>query len=202
MRYGLSRFKSGSDHIDQTWEPGAFGSAEAEDYRLAGPVHLTADLTKSGTKVALKGRLTATLELACSRCLEPYVVPVDAALDLTFLPAPNDTVSAPAAPAKPRREDGRRRKAEAEDEAEDDDASSGEMSADDVGLSYYSGDEIDLGQMMREQFYLALPMKPLCQADCQGLCPHCGVNRNRETCSCVSTWVDPRFEVLKQLKKD
>jgi uncharacterized protein len=195
MRYDLSRFKSGSDHIDQTWEPEAFGSAEAEDYRLAGPVHLTADVTKSGTKVALKGRLTATLELACSRCLEPFVVPVDAALDLTFLPAPDDTVAAPAAPAKSRR-------AAKDEDDDDDDAPTGEVSADDVGLSYYSGDVIDLGQMMREQFYLALPMKPLCQAECKGLCPHCGVNRNRETCSCVSTWVDPRFDVLKQLKKD
>ena len=53
---------------------------------------------------------------------------------------------------------------------------------------------------MREQFYLALPMKPLCREDCRGLCPVCGINRNRETCSCQATWVDPRLEALKSFK--
>ena len=33
---------------------------------------------------------------------------------------------------------------------------------------------------MREQFYLALPMKPLCRDDCKGLCPTCGTNLERE----------------------
>ena len=75
MRYDLSRFKSGTDHIDRTYEPAAFG-AESEDFRITSPVHLTADLTKSGAKFLLKGRLTATLELACSRCLEMFEVPV------------------------------------------------------------------------------------------------------------------------------
>ena len=28
-----------------------------------------------------------------------------------------------------------------------------------------------------------------------------GKNRNRETCACESTWVDPRFEALRELKK-
>ena len=56
---------------------------------------------------------------------------------------------------------------------------------------------IDLGEVMREQFYLALPMKPLCREDCQGLCPVCGINRNRETCTCQAEWVDPRLEAVR-----
>jgi uncharacterized protein len=193
MRYDLSRFKSGTDHIDRTYEPAAFG-AESEDFRITSPVHLTADLTKSGAKFLLKGRLTATLELACSRCLEMFEVPVDATLDLTFIPAvePAKPVVETAAPA--------RQKKTPRHGHEDVELDGTEVADDDLGLSEYSGDEIDLGQMMREQFYLALPMKPLCQPDCKGLCPVCGKNRNRETCSCESTWVDPRFEVLKKLK--
>jgi len=38
MRYDLSRFKSGTDHIDRTYEPAAFG-AESEDFRITSPVH-------------------------------------------------------------------------------------------------------------------------------------------------------------------
>jgi uncharacterized protein len=195
MRYDLSRFKSGTDHIDRTYDPAAFG-AESDDFRITSPVHLTADLTKSGLKFLLKGRLTTTLELACSRCLEAFEIPVDATLDLTFVPAAEpakpaaDTVAPARAKKSPRHAN------------EDVELDGTEVADDDLGLSEYSGDEIDLGQMMREQFYLALPMKPLCRPDCKGLCPVCGKNRNRETCSCESTWVDPRFEVLRNLKKN
>ena len=41
---------------------------------------------------------------------------------------------------------------------------------------------IDLGQLMQEQFYLAVPMKPLCREDCRGLCPVCGTNLNTGSC--------------------
>jgi uncharacterized protein len=52
---------------------------------------------------------------------------------------------------------------------------------------------------MRDEFYLALPMKPLCKDDCKGLCPLCGANWNRDTCTCKAEWVDPRLAVLKKL---
>ncbi len=56
---------------------------------------------------------------------------------------------------------------------------------------------IDLGQMIEEQFYLALPMKPLCHADCKGLCANCGTNLNVAACDCQVRWEDPRLAVLK-----
>ena len=86
-------------------------------------------------------------------------------------------------------------------EAFGEDEGGGFVDEDAVTEAFYTGDAIDLGELMREQFYLALPMKPLCGEDCQGLCPVCGKNRNRETCACESTWVDPRFEALRELKK-
>jgi len=55
---------------------------------------------------------------------------------------------------------------------------------------------------MHEQLYLALPMKPLCQNGCQGLCATCGTNLNRTTCDCQPHWDDPRLAVLKALKKE
>jgi uncharacterized protein len=55
---------------------------------------------------------------------------------------------------------------------------------------------------MQEQFYLSLPMKPLCSEDCQGLCPVCGTNLNRDTCDCRRDWDDPRFAALKNLRSD
>ena len=38
-----------------------------------------------------------------------------------------------------------------------------EIEEDDLSTAFYEDEEIDLGQLMREQFYLSLPMKPLCR---------------------------------------
>jgi uncharacterized protein len=58
---------------------------------------------------------------------------------------------------------------------------------------------LDLTPLLREQAWLAIPMKPLCRPDCQGLCPMCGANLNLETCSCEDTHIDPRLAALKDL---
>ena len=65
--------------------------------------------------------------------------------------------------------------------------------------SYYRNDAIDLNELLREQFYLALPMKPLCGEACRGLCAQCGTNLNAGTCDCQPVWDDPRLSVLKGL---
>ncbi len=67
-------------------------------------------------------------------------------------------------------------------------------------ISYYQGDEIDLAPSVRDSVLLALPMKPLCDEACEGLCPQCGANRNEGACDCTDmTDVDPRFAALKDL---
>jgi uncharacterized protein len=73
---------------------------------------------------------------------------------------------------------------------------------DDLSTAFYENDQIDLGQLMREQFYLALPMKPLCRDECRGLCAVCGTNLNRSMCDCKRDWEDPRLAVLRTLKKE
>lgn len=58
---------------------------------------------------------------------------------------------------------------------------------------------IDLGEAIREYALIELPMRPLCQADCKGLCPQCGIDRNLETCDCDTDVVDDRLSALKAL---
>jgi uncharacterized protein len=55
-----------------------------------------------------------------------------------------------------------------------------------------SADYLDLEPIVHDACILELPLVPLCQDDCRGLCPECGVNRNFETCSCEAP--DPRIE--------
>lgn len=59
----------------------------------------------------------------------------------------------------------------------------------------YLGDHIDLDPILADLVALAVPLAPVCSADCKGLCPHCGINRNQATCDCAAG-VDPRWEAL------
>jgi len=76
------------------------------------------------------------------------------------------------------------------------------LSPDELVESFYEGDEVDLTPLLREAVLLALPTRPLCREECTGLCPKCGANRNVKPCGCREEWVDSRFDVLRQLKRD
>ena len=58
---------------------------------------------------------------------------------------------------------------------------------------------LDLGPIIRELAIMARPMQPVCKADCQGLCPECGINRNTESCDCELDEIDPRMAKLREL---
>jgi DUF177 domain-containing protein len=112
-------------------------------------------LAKQGREILIRGHVEGSLVLSCSRCLEPFAAPVAAEFELLLEPAPAS---------------------QAQDEQE--------LSARELDLDVYSGETVDLEALVREQIILLVPLKPLCQEDCQGLCPTCGANLNRETCSC------------------
>ena len=63
-------------------------------------------------------------------------------------------------------------------------ASAAEDEADDIGLGFFEGEEIDVTGLVVEHAILGLPTVPLCRDDCQGLCPQCGTNRNVRPCTC------------------
>jgi uncharacterized protein len=170
MKLDLTRYRQPVSHFARTFQPGEVAS-DAGTYDIVTPVELEFDIHKDKDKFRLAGHLRTELELTCSRCLEPYRFAIDADFDQRYLPAA-------AASTDPDRE----------------------VQEDDLETSYYSDDQIDLGELMREQFYLALPMKPLCRDDCRGLCPQCGTNLNTGTCDCSPAWEDPRLAALKAIK--
>jgi len=43
---------------------------------------------------------------------------------------------------------------------------------------------IDLDPDIRQEIILDYPIKPLCNPDCKGLCPKCGINLNEGDCNC------------------
>ena len=75
-----------------------------------------------------------------------------------------------------------------------------ELDRGEMGLSYYAADEINLSPYIKEQVLLALPIRPLCEANCRGLCVGCGANLNDEQCRCASSAGDPRMTPFRTLK--
>jgi uncharacterized protein len=172
MWLDLSTIRTVHERYERVYPAEAFGG-DREDFRVAAPVSLEFDIDKDADRYRLAGRLQTTLELPCSRCLEPFAWPVDGTFDLRYQPQSANV-------------------GEGEREIEEDD----------LTTAYYQHDEIDLGQLMREQFYLSVPMKPLCRPDCRGLCPVCGTNLNAGTCQCRRDWDDPRLAALRSLKTE
>ncbi len=173
MRLDLRKIRMPHERFEQEYQPEAFAAhrEDVESFRIASPVRLAFEIFKDKSTFRLVGTTKTTLEVPCSRCLEPLVVPVDAQFDLRYQPHSTNV-------------------GEGELEIEEDD----------LTTAFYQNEEIDLEQLMREQFYLALPMKPLCSRDCKGLCPTCGTNLNRATCDCKRDVTDPRLAVLKNLE--
>ena len=61
---------------------------------------------------------------------------------------------------------------------------------------------VDLSPLVREDMILSMPMQTLCRADCKGLCPTCGTNRNAGDCACGEEEIDPRLAALGMLLKE
>ncbi len=62
---------------------------------------------------------------------------------------------------------------------------------------------VDLAPLVREYAWLGIPFKPICSAECKGICPECGGNINLGECVCDhEVSIDPRWEVLRTLLED
>ena len=60
--------------------------------------------------------------------------------------------------------------------------------------------KLDLVEVVSEQIYLNLPLKPVCREGCLGLCPVCGGDRNERACECRTSEPDPRWAPLLKRK--
>jgi uncharacterized protein len=69
----------------------------------------------------------------------------------------------------------------------------------DEGFIFIDEEMADIGPLVEEAIFMAIPICPVCQPECQGLCPVCGQDKNTATCSCHEDTIDPRWEKLKSL---
>jgi uncharacterized protein len=159
--------------FDTTFEPGAIDFA-GEDLVQSSPLHATGTaelLEHSDGELRVQGQYEVVVEAQCDRCLGQARFPLKASFDLYYLPA-----------AVIAREE---EVAIDEDEAE---------------IAFYEGSGMELGDILREQVLLALPMQRVCDQACKGICPVCGGNRNDCQCESGPAVADERWSALRNLK--
>lgn len=171
MFLDINQLLQGKVRFNESLPPGAVEFLDPQ-LRQVAPLEVSgvAELTEALMEIRLKGRLKTRMEAACDRCLEPASFSIDAEFDLTYQPSA-------AEPARP--------------EVEVGDA--------DAGIGFYTGNGLDLADVLREQVLLALPMQRTCRDDCRGICPVCGQNRNLADCACHTRVADDRWAGLKDL---
>jgi len=143
-----------------------------ETASLAHPAHARLKVALHGDRVRVTGHVSAELETACSRCLKPVGFDVDKDVDLEYWPDP-----------------------EVEKEGEEI-----SLSYDELSIGFYRDDQLDLSGVISEQIVLEIPMKPVCEEACQGLCPQCGADLNETACACEPVTSDPRWDALLDLR--
>jgi len=123
----------------------------------------------------VEGVFNTTIRQACVRCLEPF----DRSLTRQFTLDYSKSIP---------------------DDLHRDNGDSVELTAQQIGMIHYEGDEIDFTDAVQEQILLAVPYQPLCSDTCKGLCARCGQNFNHGDCRCGRQDTVGPFEVLKKLK--
>ena len=147
----------------------------------SGEVNVGAPLTaeidvqlKGPGTVSLEGTLVGSIILDCARCTDPVTYDLDEEF-VYLLTTREDEIS---------------------------ELPDIECSTEECDTLYLKEPVVDVAEILREQFVLAIPGKVLCSGGCRGLCPNCGGSLNRNECSCSESPPDSPFAVLKKLKKD
>ncbi|GBE11897.1 hypothetical protein BMS3Bbin14_00569 [bacterium BMS3Bbin14] len=145
--------------------------------RRCAPIRACLQLVRENdSTVTLEGRLQTGVRFVCDRCLTAYDLPVDVRMRLILEYVEESLL--------PLQETG--------------DAAAGPETLDVIMLAEPA---VDLGDILRQQIFLSLPLKHLCRQDCRGLCPRCGTDLNVKTCNCLDQDDRSPFAVLKKLKK-
>lgn len=130
----------------------------------------TLELIRSADGIFVLGNLRASLELTCVRCLTPFALPLQFALEEEFRP----TIDIATGATLPIAND------------------------DEQATRIDAHHEIDLTEVIRQNILLAIPARPLCRSQCAGLCPICGKDLNEGPCNCQRAEPDPRLAKLKE----
>ena len=165
---------------DPTWWRDVAQQGDDAGSQASEPIEMRVSAHRMGEDLYFEGEAEGGVYLECSRCLARYRHVLRETFRLILEPAgdrlPADLEAAEAL------------------------ARDGVCLGDEIEAGWFRGDQIDLGAFFREVVSLALPVKPLCNEDCPGLCPSCGAELGGKLCGCGEVKVDSPFAVLAALK--
>ena len=172
------------------------GEDEAQDLlgvELPAPLSARVALSWQGRDLQAEGRLEGEVTIPCARCLAAASVDITSSFFITY-----------AAVSKPRKKKpgvGSKKGDDADEGEEIEDIDEGGLDPD-VDLRPLPSLDVELpiDEVLREQILLAMPMTPLCDEDCKGLCAQCGGNLNETACGCRLKFDDPRLAALRNVK--
>ena len=164
------------------WWRETVGEGSADAGALTESVALTVRARCMGEDLYLEGSVEGATEATCSRCLGRYRQPLREGFRLVLEPAASRVPADPEAAAGLARD--------------------GLCLSDELEAGWFRGSEIDLSGFARELIALLLPLQPLCKENCEGLCPRCGIDRNRERCECVEANPASPFAALSTLRDE
>ena len=161
-------------HETEKWFSSRINSEkDTREIDFESPIKVELEFVPEIDRIKVSGQLETTVRLACSRCLQDYILELDERIDLTLLcPLPAD----------------------APEEID--------LRPQDLDTEFYDGVNIDVDLIVAEQIFLALPQQPLCQSHCQGLCSGFGADLNFESCRCEDWETRSPFAALRSMKID
>ena len=170
MRIELENLEGGKGGFAHVYQPDDLNPLD-ERIRLVEPVAVKGNVKLARALVQVNGHIDTRAQVECDRCLQPVELPVDADFALEYITG-SDYESSEAA----------------------------ELTDEEMSVSVFDGEAIDVDEIVKEQILLAVPTRMLCREECKGICPECGIDRNSGECACVTDDVDPRWAALKNLK--
>lgn len=170
MRVELARLDNKTGNFAHEYSAGEL-VLEDERVVLPGASRISGHISRTEDKVAVEGEFAAIAEVECDRCLQPLKLPISSDFRLEYVTA------------------------EIYRSLE-----TVELAPEDLALSIFDGEFIDVDEIAREQVLLAVPAQSICQENCKGFCPVCGANRNVIDCTCDATEIDPRWSGLRDLQ--
>ncbi len=150
--------------------------------KIVTPIRAEFTLLPMQGGMLVRGRLTGQVVQSCDLCAEDAPITIDHEID-TFEAIPGEAIPF-----------------DNEEDDKNEDFAHALMDSDTRITMENNAPMLNVASLCWEEFMLALPMRPLCQEACKGLCPTCGVNLNENSCSCTQDEGDPRLAALRALK--
>jgi len=142
---------------------------ESESFQLEHSLEVDFTILNEAEVIVARGRYDGILTSVCGRCLDSYEGPLDGELEARFFPTREQLIA---------------------EKQQEEDA---------VYREPIDQGRIHLGFVVAQDILVQCPMRPLCDPDCEGLCPECGANRNHTDCGHEGEKLDPRLSKFREL---